>query len=60
LILIESAIIYSEFVLAYHGFMMFMVLVSPAVVLQVALDAAAAWRRAARAAAPGHDIGESA
>jgi hypothetical protein len=45
LILIESALIYSEFALAYHSFMMFMVLVAPAIALQAAGDATAAWRR---------------
>jgi hypothetical protein len=60
MIVIESAIIYSEFVLAYHSFMMFMVLVSPAIVLQGALDAAAAWRRSRGATTARLDIGERA
>jgi hypothetical protein len=60
LILIESAIIYPDFILAYHSFMMFMVLVAPAVALQAALDAAAAWRRSRGATPARHDIGERA
>jgi hypothetical protein len=55
LILIESVLVYSEFVMAYHTFMMFMVLVAPAIALQVVGDVAA--RRFAWRLPPGADRG---
>ena len=41
LLLLESALIYSELTLFYHSFMIFVVLVTPAIVLQLLADA---WR----------------
>jgi glycosyltransferase involved in cell wall biosynthesis len=45
LVIVESAFIYSEFSLAYHGFLMYMVLVAPAIALQAACDVALAPTR---------------
>jgi len=45
LVIVESALIYSEFSLAYHSFVMFMVLVAPAIALQAVCDCALAPTR---------------
>ena len=48
LMLLESALIYSELTIFYHAFMIFVVLVGPAVVIQAALDVAREHHSAAR------------
>ena len=61
LLLAEAALIYPEFTLAYHSFMMFVVLIAPAVALQAALDAAASvWRGREPAASALRATGEHA
>jgi hypothetical protein len=53
LVMVESAIIYSEFAHMYHAYMLFGVAIAPAVLLQILVDTVAAIRlRSAPAARP--------